>query len=112
MLLTTTPTVEGRPIAAYHGIIAAETVFSGSFIRDFAAGVRDFLGGRSHSYDKALAAARQTAIDELAAKAAAAGADAVVGIHLDYQVLGNQNSMMLVSASGTAVTLGRPRPGV
>lgn len=108
MILTTTPTVEGRSIKTYHGIVAAEIFFSGSFLKDFAAGVRDFLGGRSHSYDKALSSARQAALDELAAKAAALGADAVVGIDLDYEVIGPQNAMMLVSASGTAVGLARP----
>lgn len=105
MIVTTTPNVEGRPIQAYKGIVTGEAILGANIFRDFFAGIRDIVGGRSASYEKVLADARQTAIDELAERAAALGANAVVGVDLDYEVLGQANGMLMVSASGTAVVL-------
>ncbi|MCK6448133.1 MAG: heavy metal-binding domain-containing protein [Planctomycetes bacterium] len=105
MIVTTTPSVEGRPIQAYKGIVTGEAILGANIFRDFFAGIRDIVGGRSASYEKVLADARQTAIDELAERAAALGANAVVGVDLDYEVLGQANGMLMVSASGTAVVI-------
>lgn len=105
MIVTTTPSIEGRPIQAYKGIVTGEAILGANIFRDFFAGIRDIVGGRSASYEKVLADARQTAIDELAERAAALGANAVVGVDLDYEVLGQANGMLMVSASGTAVVI-------
>ncbi len=106
MILTTTPSVEGRKIAAYRGIVTGEAILGANIIRDLFGGIRDIIGGRAGSYEQSLREARQIALDELADEAKKLGADAVVGIDLDYEVIGEQGSMMMVSASGTAVTLG------
>ncbi|MDP3339605.1 heavy metal-binding domain-containing protein [Frigidibacter sp.] len=103
MIVTTTPTVEGHPIAQYHGIVTGEAILGANIVRDLFAGITDILGGRSGAYEKALAEARETALRELEERAAAMGATAVVGVDLDYEVI---NNMLMVSASGTAVTLG------
>jgi uncharacterized protein YbjQ (UPF0145 family) len=105
MISTTTPTVEGRPVAQYLGIVTGEAIIGANFFRDFFAGIRDIVGGRSGAYEKVLADARRTALAEMEAEAQARGADAVVGVDLDYEVLGAQNGMLMVSASGTAVKL-------
>jgi uncharacterized protein YbjQ (UPF0145 family) len=105
MIVTTTPSIEGRPIQAYKGIVTGEAILGANIFRDFFAGIRDIVGGRSASYEKVLADARQTAIDELAERARALGANAVVGVDLDYEVLGQANGMLMVSASGTAVVV-------
>jgi len=102
MIVTTTPSVEGRRITAYKGIVVGEAILGANIVRDVFAGITDILGGRSAAYEEELGKARTVALDELTARAAALGADAVVGIDLDYEVI---NSMMMVSASGTAVTL-------
>ena len=106
MILTTTPSVEGRTITSYLGIVFGEVVSGVDFIRDMAAGFRDFFGGRSQTYEDELLQARQQALDELEQRAAALGADAVVGIDVDYEVLGSGNGMLMVTVSGTAVRLG------
>ena len=106
MILTTTPTIEGRTIVEYKGVVFGEVIVGVNLIKDFAAGLRDIFGGRSNSYEKELVAARDTAMNELRTRAMALGADAVVGIDIDYEVLGQNGGMMMVSASGTAVKLG------
>ena len=106
MILTTTPTIEGRTIREYKGVVFGEVISGVNFIRDFAASIRNIIGGRSGSYEEELLRARNQAMDELADRAARLGADAVVGIDIDYEVLGENNGMMMVTASGTAVKLG------
>ena len=106
MILTTTPTIEGRKIVEYKGVVFGEVIVGVNFIKDVAASLRDFFGGRSNTYEKELIAARDTAMNELKARAMAVGADAVVGIDIDYEVLGQNSGMMMVTASGTAVKLG------
>ncbi len=105
MILTTTPTIEGRKIVEYKGVVFGEVIVGVNFIKDVAASLRDFFGGRSNTYEKELIAARDTAMNELKARAMAVGADAVVGIDIDYEVLGQNSGMMMVTASGTAVKL-------
>ena len=105
MILTTTPTIEGRTIREYKGVVFGEVISGVNFIRDFAASIRNIIGGRSGSYEEELLRARNQAMDELADRAARLGADAVVGIDIDYEVLGENNGMMMVTASGTAVKL-------
>ena len=106
MILTTTPTIEGRTIVEYKGVVFGEVIVGVNFIKDVAASLRDFFGGRSNSYEKELVAARDTAMNELRSRAMALGADAVVGIDIDYEVLGQTGGMMMVTVSGTAVKLG------
>jgi uncharacterized protein YbjQ (UPF0145 family) len=106
MILTTTPTIEGRPVRTYHGIDTGEAIVGAHLFKDLFAGIRDIVGGRSGTYERTLGDARQIALDELAQSAAALGADAVLGIDLDYEVLGAQNGMLMVTASGSAVKLG------
>lgn len=103
MLITTTPTVEGKRIRDYRGIVTGEAIMGANIFRDLFAGVRDIVGGRSAGYEKELRAARETALAELAANAQQLGANAVVGVDLDYEVLGQNNGMLMVSVSGTAV---------
>jgi Uncharacterized conserved protein len=103
MIVTTTPSVEGRRIAAYHGIVTGEAILGANIFKDLFAGIRDIVGGRSAAYEQELARARATALAEMEERAAALGANAVVGVDLDYEVI---NNMLMVSASGTAVTLG------
>jgi uncharacterized protein YbjQ (UPF0145 family) len=105
MILTTTQTVEGRQITDYKGIVNGEAIMGANVFRDLFASVRDIVGGRSGSYEKELQKARRIALDELADAARKLGADAVVGIDLDYEVLGSGGSMLMVAASGTAVAL-------
>jgi uncharacterized protein YbjQ (UPF0145 family) len=105
MLITTTPAVEGKRIREYRGIVTGEAIMGANIFRDVFAGVRDIVGGRSAGYEKELRAARETALAELAANASQLGANAVVGVDLDYEVLGQNNGMLMVSVSGTAVIL-------
>ncbi|TDL83750.1 heavy metal-binding domain-containing protein [Palleronia sediminis] len=105
MIVTTTPTVEGRRITAYRGIVVGEAILGANLFRDFFAGITDVIGGRSGSYEKSLNEARRIAIAEMETRAKEAGADAVVGVDLDYEVIGKDGSMMMVSVSGTAVSL-------
>ncbi len=106
MIITTTPTIEGRTIAEYKGVVFGEVIVGVNFIKDFAASIRDLIGGRSNTYEQELINARETALSELQARARALGADAVVGVDIDYEVLGQNGGMMMVTASGTAVKLG------
>ena len=103
MLLTTTSTIEGKRITKYCGIIAGEAVLGANVLKDLFAGIRDFVGGRSGTYEKELQRARDIALDELQNKAKELGANAIVGIDIDYEVLGKDNGMLMVAASGTAV---------
>jgi uncharacterized protein YbjQ (UPF0145 family) len=105
MTITTTPSVEGKTITAYHGVVVGEAVMGANIFRDLFASVRDIVGGRSGSYEDELSKARETALDELAEAARAEGGNAVVGVDLDYEVLGQSNGMLMVSISGTAVTV-------
>ena len=106
MILTTTPSIEGRTIAEYKGVVFGEVISGVNFIRDFAASIRNIVGGRSGSYEHELIDARANAMEEMAQRAQALGADAVVGIDVDYEVLGENGGMLMVTASGTAVKLG------
>ena len=103
VIVSTTPTLEGRPIQDYLGIVTGEVIVGANLFRDLFANIRDIVGGRSGSYERILADARKQAIEELQAEAAALGGNAVVGIDLDYEVIGDRGSMLMVSASGTAV---------
>lgn len=105
MIITTTPSVDGRKIAEYLGLVTGETIIGVNVFRDIFASIRDIVGGRSQSYEKVLGEAREMAIEELKAEAKEKGADAVVGIDIDYEVLGQANGMLMVSVSGTAVRL-------
>ena len=105
MILTTTPTVEGRTISDYKGVVFGEVISGVNFLRDIAASIRNIVGGRSGSYEEELIKARNQALDEMADRAIRLGADAVVGIDIDYEVLGENNGMLMVTASGTAVKL-------
>jgi len=102
MIVTTTPSVEGRTIATYHGIVVGEAILGANVFRDIFAGITDIIGGRSGAYEASLGEARKTALRELEERAQEMGANAVVGVDLDYEVI---NNMLMVSASGTAVTL-------
>ena len=106
MILTTTPAIEGRTIVEYKGVVFGEVVAGVNFIRDIKASIRNIIGGRSGSYEDELIKARTQAMDEMANRAIRLGADAVVGIDIDYEVLGQDNGMLMVTASGTAVKLG------
>lgn len=103
MIVTTTPSVEGHRISAYHGVVVGEAILGANVFRDIFAGITDIIGGRSGAYEQSLGEARETALRELQERAASVGANAVVGVDLDYEVI---NNMLMVSASGTAVTLG------
>lgn len=105
MILTTTHTVEGRSITKYCGIVNGETILGANMFKDLFAGIRDMVGGRSGTYEKELQRAREMAMEEMEARAASLGANAIVGIDIDYEVLGETNGMLMVAASGTAVVL-------
>ena len=105
MIVTTTPSVEGRRITEYKGVVFGEVIAGVNFVKDFVAGLSNFFGGRSGTYEEELINARQQALDEMEQRAAQRGADAVVGVDIDYEVLGADNGMLMVTASGTAVRL-------
>ncbi|BCK79325.1 MAG: putative heavy metal-binding protein [Firmicutes bacterium] len=105
MIVTTTPSVEGRRITEYKGVVFGEVIAGVNFVKDFVAGLSNFFGGRSGTYEEELINARQQALDEMEQRAAQLGADAVVGVDIDYEVLGADNGMLMVTASGTAVRL-------
>ncbi|MGI6270415.1 MAG: putative heavy metal-binding protein [Candidatus Howiella sp.] len=105
MIVTTTPSIEGRQIAEYRGIVCGEVIAGVNFVKDFVAGLSNFFGGRSGSYEEELIQAREAALAEMAQRAAALGAEAILGVDIDYEVLGTDNGMLMVTASGTAVTL-------
>lgn len=105
MIVTTTPQIEGKTITQYHGIVFGEVISGVDFVRDFAAGLTNFFGGRSNSYEEELVRAREKAIEEMQQRAASLGANGVVGVDVDYEVLGSNNGMLMVTVSGTAVTV-------
>ena len=105
MLLTTTPTVEGRRIVTYYGVVTGETIIGANVMRDFLAGIRDFFGGRSGAYEEVLREGKNTAPEEMSREAQRLGANAVVGIDLDYETVGGSGSMLMVTCSGTAVRI-------
>ena len=106
MIQTTTNALDGRTVSEYLGVVTGEAILGANIVRDLFAGVRDIVGGRSGAYEEELRRAREIALQEMEAEAAARGADAVIGIDLDYETVGGQGSMLMVSASGTAVRLG------
>jgi uncharacterized protein YbjQ (UPF0145 family) len=105
MQITTTPNIEGKRITKYCGVVAGEAIMGANVFKDLFAGIRDLVGGRSATYERELQRARDIALEELQQRASELGANAVVGIDLDYEVLGQGNSMLMVSASGTAVVV-------
>lgn len=105
MIFSTTPTLEGHPIREYKGIVTGEAILGANVFKDVFAGLRDIVGGRSATYERELGQARRIALDELGERAERLGANAVVGVDLDYEVLGANNGMLMVSASGTAVVI-------
>ena len=105
MILTTTPTIEGRPIQEYKGIVSGETIIGANVFKDFMASLTDFFGGRSGAYEKVLIEGKETALKEMSQRAEALGANAIVGIDLDYETIGQSSSMLMVSCNGTAVVI-------
>ena len=105
MILTTTPTIEGQPIKQYLGIVTSETIIGANAIKDFMAGLTDFFGGRSSTYEKVLIEAKDSALAELQQRASQKGANAIVGIDLDYETVGANGGMLMVTVSGTAVVI-------
>lgn len=105
MLLTTTNNIEGRKVKQYIGIVTGEVILGANLFKDFFASIRDIVGGRSGSYERVLKEAKDNALQELTDKARSVGANAIIGIDLDYETLGANGSMLMVSASGTAVVL-------
>lgn len=103
LILTTTPTIEGKKITIYYGIVTGEAIIGANLFRDIFAGIRDIVGGRSGSYEEVLREAKDNAISEMTENARRMGANAVVGIDLDYETVGTNGSMLMVTASGTAV---------
>lgn len=105
IIVTTTPSIEGRPIKEYRGIVTGEVIVGANLFRDLFANIRDIVGGRSGSYERILREAREEAVAELQAEAGRVGGNAVVGVDLDYEVIGDTGSMLMVSASGTSVVV-------
>lgn len=105
MLVTTTPTIEGQPIKEYKGLVTGETIIGANFVKDIFASIRDVVGGRSSSYESVLREAKDTAIQEMQDRAQKMGANAVVAVDLDYETIGSKGSMLMVTASGTAVVI-------
>lgn len=107
MILSTTPNLEGHHIQQYLGIVTGEAILGANFLRDFLAGMRDIIGGRAGAYESTLRRAKDIALQEMADRASKLGANAVIGIDLDYEVLGKEEGMLLVTASGTAVLVAK-----
>ena len=105
MLISTTPTVEGRPIQAYKGVVTGETIIGANLFKDFMAGIRDIIGGRSSSYERVLREAKDTSLAEMQRRAEEMGANAIVGVDIDYETVGQNGSMLMVAVSGTAVVI-------
>ena len=105
VIVTTTPTVEGRKITSYQGIVTGEAIMGANIFKDLFAGIRDIVGGRSATYERELRRAREMALEEMMASAAEKGANAVVGVDLDYETVGGNASMLMVTVSGTAVVV-------
>jgi uncharacterized protein YbjQ (UPF0145 family) len=107
MIITTTTAIEGHRITSYHGIVTGQTIMGANIFKDLFASIRDIVGGRAGAYEKVLRDARDEALKELEAEARARGANAIIGVDLDYGAVGSGESMMMVSASGTAVVIER-----
>ena len=105
MLISTTPTIEGRPIQAYKGVVTGETIIGANLFKDFMAGIRDIIGGRSGSYERVLREAKDTALAEMQQRAQEMGANAIVGVDIDYETIGQNGSMLMVAVSGPAVVI-------
>ena len=105
MIHSTTPTLEGRTITRYHGVVTGEAILGANIFKDFFAGIRDIVGGRSAAYEQELQRAREIAFEEMSHRAQSLGANAIVGIDIDYETLGQNGGMMMVSVSGTAVSV-------
>jgi len=105
MLVTTTNTVEGHRVAEYKGLVAGEAILGANLFRDLFASIRDIVGGRAGAYEKVLNDARETAVAEMCDKAASLGANAVIGVDIDYETVGTNGSMLMVTAAGTAVRI-------
>jgi len=105
MLISTAPTVEGRRITAYHGIVSGDAILGANVFKDVIAGIRDIVGGRSAAYEKELKSAKKLALEEIETEAIALGANAIIAVDLDYETVGQNGSMLMVSVSGTAVTI-------
>ena len=105
MILSTTPQIEGHPILEYKGVVTGETIIGANVFKDFMAGIRDIVGGRSGSYEKVLIEAKDTSMREMMQRAEALGANAIVGIDIDYETIGANGSMLMVATSGTAVII-------
>ena len=105
MIVTTTPTIEGHPIREYKGLVTGETIIGANFVKDFFASIHDIVGGRSSSYESVLREAKDIAMSEMQERAQMRGANAIVGVDLDYEALGANGSMLMVTASGTAVVI-------
>ena len=105
MILSTTPTIEGRPIRDYRGVVTGETIIGANLFKDFLAGIRDIVGGRSSAYERVLREAKDTSMKEMQERAEQLGANAIVGIDIDYETIGEANSMLMVAVTGTAVVI-------
>lgn len=105
MIQSTTPTIEGKSISRYHGVVTGEAILGANIFKDIFAGIRDIVGGRSAAYESELKKAREIAFEELTQQARDLGANAVIGIDIDYETVGAQGGMLMVSVSGTAVTV-------
>ncbi len=105
MILTTTPTIQGHDITQYLGVVTGETIIGANFVKDFFASIHDVFGGRSSSYESVLREAKDAAMKEMQSRAERLGANAIVGIDLDYETVGQSGSMLMVSCSGTAVCI-------
>ncbi len=105
MIMTTTPSVEGYRVREYKGIVTGETIIGANFVKDILASVRDFVGGRSGSYERVLIKGKETSLKEMSERAARLGANAIIGIDIDYETVGQGSSMLMVATSGTAVVL-------
>jgi len=105
MILSTTPQIEGHTIREYKGVVTGETIIGANMFKDIFAGIRDIVGGRASSYEKALIEAKDTSLNEMMQRAQALGANAIVGIDIDYETIGANGSMLMVATSGTAVVI-------
>lgn len=105
MILSTTPQIEGYPVREYKGVVTGETIIGANIFKDLMAGIRDIVGGRSASYEKVLRDAKDSSLKEMMDRAAAMGANAIVGIDIDYETIGGSGSMLMVATSGTAVVI-------
>lgn len=105
MITTTTHSLEGHSIIEYKGIVTGETIIGANFLKDFFAGIHDVFGGRSGSYEKVLIKAKEISLAEMTKRAEELGANAVIGVDIDYETIGEKNSMMMVATSGTAVVI-------